>query len=155
MNFRAGINSGNEGIFWLERIKETNPEISVIMITAYGDIDIAVKALKAGASDFIIKPWDNEKLIATVKIAIQLNNSKKEVSQLREREKGLMKEINKDQKFIVGSSPQIQGYLTLSGKWQTTDANILITGENGTGKDLITQEIHRMSARSREVIVSC
>jgi len=154
MNFRAGINTGNEGIFWLDRIKETDPEISVIMITAYGDIDIAVKALKAGASDFIIKPWDNEKLIATIKIAIQLNNSKKEVSQLREREKGLKKEINRDQKFIVGSSPQILGVLNLVRKVAKTDANILITGENGTGKDLIAQEIHRLSPRSREVMVT-
>jgi len=86
MNFKAGINTGNEGIYWLERIKETRPEISVVMITAYGDIDTAVKALKSGASDFILKPWDNEKLLATLKLAIQLNLSKKEVSQLKERE---------------------------------------------------------------------
>ena len=76
MNFSAGVNTGNEGIYWLERIKETNPEISVVMITAYGDINMAVKALKSGASDFILKPWDNEKLLATLKLAIQLNLSK-------------------------------------------------------------------------------
>src|SRR4030042_1851687 len=86
MNFNAGVNTGNEGIYWLERIKETYPELSVVMITAYGDIEMAVKALKAGASDFVLKPWDNEKLLATVKLAIQLNLSKKEVSHLKEKE---------------------------------------------------------------------
>ena len=73
MNFHSGVNTGNEGIYWLGRIKESYPEISVVMITAYGDVDLAVKALKAGASDFILKPWDNKKLLATLKLAIQLN----------------------------------------------------------------------------------
>jgi DNA-binding NtrC family response regulator len=154
MNFQAGVNSGNEGIYWLGRIKETNPEISVVMITAYGDIDIAVKALKAGASDFILKPWDNEKLIATLKLAIQLNLSKKEVQQLKERENELKKEINRDYKFIIGSSPQLMNVLNMVRKVAKTDANILITGENGTGKELIAQEIHRMSNRAGEVLVS-
>ena len=99
MNFKAGVNTGNEGIFWLNRIKETNPEISVVMITAYGDIDTAVRALKAGASDFILKPWDNEKLLATLKLAIQLNLSKMEVKDLKEREKELKKEINRGQRY--------------------------------------------------------
>jgi DNA-binding NtrC family response regulator len=154
MNFQAGVNSGNEGIYWLGKIKETNPEISVVMITAYGDIDIAVKALKAGASDFILKPWDNEKLLATLKLAIQLNLSKKEVRHLRERENELKKEINRDHKFIIGSSPQLMNVLNMVRKVAKTDANILITGENGTGKELIAQEIHRMSNRSKEVLVS-
>src|SRR5512133_260231 len=101
MNFSAGVNTGNEGIYWLGRIKETNPDISVIMITAYGDVDTAVRALKAGASDFIMKPWDNEKLLATIKLAFQLNLSKTEVKQLIEREKGLKKELNRDKKFII------------------------------------------------------
>ena len=94
----------------LGRIKESNPEISVVMITAYGDIDLAVKALKAGASDFILKPWDNNKLLATLKLAIQLNLSKEEVKQLKEREKELKKEITREQKMIIGSSPQWLSY---------------------------------------------
>jgi DNA-binding NtrC family response regulator len=154
MNFQAGVNTGNEGIFWLRKIKETHPEISVVMMTAYGDIDMAVKALKAGASDFILKPWDNEKLLATLKLAIQLNLSKKEVRQLKERETELKKEINRDQKFIVGSSPKLMETLNLVRKVAKTDANILITGENGTGKELIAQEIHHLSSRSQEVLVS-
>ena len=154
MNFSAGINTGNEGIYWLERIKEIAPEISVVMITAYGDIDLAVKALKAGASDFILKPWDNEKILATVRLAIQLNLSKKEVKQLRERETVLKKEINRDQKYIIGSSPQILNVLGLARKVAKTDANILITGENGTGKEIIAQEIHRLSNRAGELLVT-
>jgi DNA-binding NtrC family response regulator len=154
MNFSAGVNSGNEGIYWLGRIKETNPELSVVMITAYGDIETAIKALKAGASDFILKPWDNEKLLATLKLAIQLNLSKKEVKQLREKESELKKEFNRDQKFIIGSSPQLMHVLNIVRKVAKTDANILITGENGTGKELIAQEIHRQSNRAKEVLVS-
>jgi DNA-binding NtrC family response regulator len=154
MNFKAGVNTGNEGIFWLNRIKETNPDISVVMITAYGDIDTAVRALKAGASDFILKPWDNEKLLATLKLAIQLNLSKKEVKDLKEREKELKKEINRGQRYIVGSSPQIMSVLNLVRKVAKTDANVLITGENGTGKELIAQEIHHMSPRAGEILVS-
>jgi len=154
MNFNAGINTGNEGIYWLGRIKESNPEISVVMITAYGDVELTVKALKMGATDFFLKPWDNNKLLATLKSALQLNWSKKEVSQLKEKEKGLKTEINREQKFIVGSSPQLMQMLNMVRKVAKTDANVLITGENGTGKELIAHEIHRMSERSQEVMVS-
>ncbi len=154
MNFNAGINTGNEGIYWLGRIKESNPEISVVMITAFGDIELTVKALKMGATDFFLKPWDNNKLLATLKSALQLNWSKKEVSQLKEKEKGLKTEINREQKFIVGSSPQLMQMLNLVRKVAKTDANVLITGENGTGKELIAHEIHRLSERSHEVLVS-
>lgn len=155
MNFSAGVNTGNEGIYWLERIKEINPDISVVMITAYGDIDIAVKALKAGASDFITKPWDNEKMIATLHLAVQLNLSRKEVSKLRERESGLKKELHREQHSdIIGSSPGMMSILKMVRKVAGTDANVLITGENGTGKELIAREIHRLSDRSAELLVS-
>jgi DNA-binding NtrC family response regulator len=154
MNFSAGVNTGNEGIYWLGKIRESNPEISVVMITAYGDVDTAVRALKAGASDFVLKPWDNEKLLATVRLALQLNLSKKEVKNLKERESELKKEINRDQRHIIGSSPRIINVLNLARKVARTDANILITGENGTGKELIAQEIHRLSNRAAELLVS-
>jgi len=154
MNFRAGTNSGNEGIFWLGKIKETNPDVSVVMITAYGDVETAVKALKAGASDFVLKPWDNEKLIATLRLALQLNHSRQEVTSLKERETELKKEINREQKFIIGSSPQLVRILNLVRKVAKTEANVLITGENGTGKELIAQEIHHLSGRAGEVLVS-
>ncbi|MBP1666734.1 MAG: ATPase, partial [Bacteroidetes bacterium] len=130
------------------------PDISVVMITAYGDIETAVKALKAGASDFVIKPWDNEKLLATLKLAIQLNLSKKEVNHLKDRESVLKRELNREQRYIIGSSPQIMKVHNLARKVAKTDANVLITGENGTGKELVAQEIHRMSDRSKELLVS-
>jgi len=154
MNFRAGMNTGNEGIFWLNKIRETSPDVSVVMITAYGDIDTAVRALKAGASDFVLKPWDNEKLLATLKLALQLTLSKKEVKVLKEREHELKKQINREQQSIIGSSPQLIRVMNLVRKVAKTDATILITGENGTGKELIAQEIHRLSARAGEVLVS-
>jgi DNA-binding NtrC family response regulator len=154
MNFSAGINTGNEGIYWLGKIKESHPEISVVMITAYGDIDTAVRALKAGASDFVLKPWDNEKLLATIRLALQLNLSKTEIKNLKERESELKKEINRDQRHIIGSSPVILNVLNMVRKVARTDANVLITGENGTGKELIAQEIHRLSNRANELLVT-
>ncbi len=154
MNFNAGINTGNEGIYWLSRIKEMDAKVSVVMMTAYGDIELAVKALKAGATDFVLKPWDNEKLLATLNAAYQLNLSKREVDQLKEKHKGLKKEINKDTKFIIGKSSQWLNTLDIVNKIATTDANVLITGENGTGKELLAQEIHRLSNRSNEILVS-
>ena len=154
MNFTAGVNTGNEGIYWLGKIKETFPDISVVMITAYGDIDTAVRALKAGASDFILKPWDNEKLLATLRLANQLNISKKEVQSLKAREMLLKKEMNSEKRPIIGSSPQIMKVLDIIRKVATTEANILITGENGTGKELVAREIHRLSDRTNELMVS-
>ena len=124
------------------------------MITAWGDIDTAVRALKAGAADFVLKPWDNEKLLATLKLAIRLNLSRQEVRQLKEKEKELKKEMNREKRLIIGSSPQLTQVLNMVRKVAKTDANVLITGENGTGKELIAQEIHRLSERSEEVMVS-
>jgi DNA-binding NtrC family response regulator len=154
MNFNTGINTGNEGIYLLGRIKEIYPEISVVMMTAYGDIELAVKSLKTGSTDFVLKPWDNQKLIATLKAALQLNLSKKEVTMLKEKEKVLKNEINREQKFIVGTSPGLMKVLSLVHKVAATDVNVLITGENGTGKELIAREIHHLSKRADEVLVS-
>ncbi|NOR73787.1 MAG: response regulator [Draconibacterium sp.] len=154
MNFQAGINTGNEGLFWLNQIKKTNPNISVVLITAYSDVELAVNALKQGACDFIPKPWENSKLLATIKTAIQLNFSKQEVGQLKQKEKGLKQEINREQKYIIGSSPQLMKVMKMVRKVAKTNANILITGENGTGKELIAREIHRLSLRSHEIMVS-
>jgi len=154
MNFQAGINTGNEGIYWLNQIKKSHPDISVVLITAYSEVQLAVKALKQGATDFIPKPWDNSKLLATVKAAIQLNFSKQEVGHLKQMEQSLKQELNRDQKYIIGSSPQLLKVLSMVRKVAKTNANILITGENGTGKELIAREIHRQSLRYREVMVN-
>lgn len=154
MNFQAGINSGNEGLYWLNHIKKSSPDISVVLITAYSDVELAVKALKQGATDFVPKPWENSKLLATAKSAIQLNFSKMEVGQLKQKEQGLKEELNRDQKYIIGSSPQLMQVMSMVRKVAKTNANIIITGENGTGKELIAREIHRSSLRNREVMVS-
>ncbi len=154
MNFSAGINNGNEGLYWLSEILRMQDDLSVVMITAYGDVELAVEALKKGAVDFIAKPWDNSKLLATVKSAVKLNLSKSEVGQLKRKQEGLKQELNVNQQAIIGSSPSIQKVLNLVAKVAQTDANILITGENGTGKELIAREIHRLSSRSSEVMVS-
>ena len=154
MNFKAGVNTGNEGLFWLQQIKENHPDISVVLITAYGDVELAVKALKLGATDFILKPWENTKLLATIRSAIQLSMSKEEVKHLRLKEKELKKVINRDEKFIIGSSAELMQVLNIVRKVAKTDTNVLITGENGTGKELIAREIHRLSNRSNEMMVN-
>jgi len=154
MNFSAGVSTGNEGLYWLGRIKETHPDISVVMMTAWGDIELAVNSLKRGSTDFVMKPWDNQKLIATLKAALQLNLSAREVNRLKEKESVLKKEINREQKYIIGTSPSLMKVMNLIRKVARTDANILVTGENGTGKELIAREIHRLSGRADEVLVS-
>ncbi len=154
MNFSAGVNTGNEGIYWLQRIKETNPSIEVVLITAYGDVELAVKALKKGATDFVLKPWDNEKLKATLRNVFNLQQSKKEIKLLKQKEHILKQEINREQKYFITESPEMIKIMALVRKVAQTDANILITGANGTGKELIAQEIHRASKRSNEIMVS-
>ncbi len=154
MNFHAGVNTGNEGLYWLSQIKESHPEVSVVLITAFGDVELAVKALKLGATDFILKPWENSKLLATINSAIELNLSRREVKDLKQKERGLKDELNRDTRCIIGSSPQLMQVLNMVRKVAATEANILITGENGTGKELIAREIHRQSARKNEVLVS-
>ncbi|MDR3218423.1 MAG: sigma-54 dependent transcriptional regulator [Dysgonamonadaceae bacterium] len=154
MNFSAGINTGNEGLFWLSEIKKSDADLPVVLFTAYADIDLAVKALKQGASDFIVKPWDNAKLIATLQSAYSLRESRKEVKQLRERQNVLNYELNREQDICWGVSEVMQSLQHLIRKVAATDANILITGENGTGKEVIAREIHRLSSRSKEVLIT-
>ncbi|MDE5423184.1 sigma-54 dependent transcriptional regulator [Ancylomarina sp. DW003] len=154
MNFKAGINTGNEGIYWLNQIFEYNPGISVIMITAYGDVELAVKAVRNGAVDFVLKPWENEKMLTTIEMAWKLSRSKKEVSSLKLKESELVAQINSKQNPIIGTSLVWQNLMKLVKKVACTNANILITGENGTGKELIAREIHRLSNRSQNVMVN-
>ncbi len=154
MNFSAGVNTGNEGIFWLRDIRKIAPQISVIMMTAYGAIDLAVKALKEGATDFVLKPWNNDKLLATVKSAYELRKSQKEVSQLKAQESNLKQVINQSNNHIIGNSKALNAVLKLTAKVAKTEVNVLVTGENGTGKELIARELHKLSGRSNEVFIS-
>ena len=153
MNFSAGINSGNEGLFWLSEIKKADEELPVVLFTAYADIDLAVKALKGGATDFVVKPWDNAKLLATLQSAYSLRQSRKEVKKLREKQSVLNRDIQKEEDICWGKSPAMQRLLTMIKKVAVTDANVLITGENGTGKELISKMIHRYSPRAAETLI--
>ncbi len=155
MNFSAGVNTGNEGLFWLKEIKKRAPNILIITMTAYGDVELAVKALKEGASDFILKPWNNEKLLTTVKSAYSLRKSKKEIAHLKEKETNLKRIINKgDTNYIIGTSKSLNAVLKLTNKVAKTNVNVLITGENGTGKELIARELHKVSSRKKEVFIA-
>ncbi len=142
MNFHASINTGNEGIYWLQRIKEIRPDISVIMITAYGDIDLAVRSLKEGAADFIVKPWHNEKLLST------LTNVLKNRDQHKTNVAGMRVQPGQTSPGMIGESEVMQDIFHKIDKIAPTDANILILGENGTGKDLIATAIHEQSLRA-------
>jgi len=153
MNFTAGVNTGNEGIFWLRKILEHDPAIVVVMITAYGDVELAVKAIKEGATDFIVKPWDNQKLLATLEAGLKLRQSRKEVRELKLRQKQHAEDAGRNFQKIIGDSPPIKELQKTIAKVARTDANVLILGENGTGKELIAREIHRQSKRHNNEFV--
>ncbi|MGL1887988.1 MAG: sigma-54 dependent transcriptional regulator [Reichenbachiella sp.] len=153
MNFSKDITSGKEGFYWLEQILERDPKAVVILITAFGDVEMAVKALKQGATDFVLKPWQNEKLIATLSTASKLKESYKEVEQLKTAKAQLVEEVNQPFKDIIGESDAIKDVFKLIDKVAETDANILILGENGTGKELISRAIHMRSQRKDNVFV--
>ena len=154
MNFTKDAISGQEGFFWLQKILEIEPKAVVVLITAYGDAEKAVKAIKAGATDFILKPWQNEKLIATVSAAVKLKQSQNEVSDLRERQKEISNVMDKPFHEFVGNSESMLEVFATIQKVAKTDANVLILGENGTGKELVARALHRASPRSEEVFIS-
>ncbi len=154
MNFQAGINSGNEGLFWMKEILKHDNNISIVMITAYGDVELAVKAIREGAVDFILKPWNNEKMLATINTAWKLRTLRKEANILKNDNQFLKKEIKKsEEKIVQGASPTMINVMNIVRKVAETDANVLITGENGTGKELVAREIHNLSKRSNELMV--
>lgn len=140
MNFTSSINTGNEGLFWLKEIRKLKPDTSVVMITAYGDIDLAIRSLKEGAADFVVKPWHNEKLISTIKGILKQKGSKSNVQPSYSTDSIIGKEL-------LGESEAMEQIFHKIEKIAPTDANILILGENGTGKDLIAKAIHQQSLR--------
>lgn len=154
MNFSKDTTSGKEGFEWLKQIKEKDPDAVVIMITAFGDVEMAVRALKEGATDFILKPWQNEKLLATISTAIKLKQSYNEVDKLRKAKQMLEEQISQPFRDIIGDSPAIHEVFTLIDKVAATDANILILGENGTGKELVARAIHQKSLRKNNSFVA-
>ncbi len=154
MNFTRDVSSGREGFFWLDRILEIDPSSVVVLITAYGDVEMAVRAIKAGASDFILKPWQNERLLATLMAAMAIRRSRLEVENLRSRQQVLSSDLDHGFQEFVGSSRSMQAVFGTIQKVARTDANVLILGENGTGKELVARELHRQSARAREVFFS-
>ena len=154
MNFTQDVNSGHEGFLWLDKILEIDPAAVVVLITAYGGIELAVRAIKEGATDFVTKPWQNEKLLATILAALKLRASRLEIKDLRTKQK----QINADQdtrfQDIIGQSEPMMKIFETIDMVAKTDANVLILGENGTGKELIARAIHRHSLRKDEVFIS-
>jgi DNA-binding NtrC family response regulator len=155
MNFKAGIHNGNEGLFWMREIFKYDSSISVIIVAGSGNIEIAVKAIREGAVDFILKPWDPSHLMATLNVAWKLRMSNLEAANLKNDNRRLKKEINRTgEKIILGASPTMINVMNIVRKVAGTDANVLITGENGTGKELVAREIHNLSPRGSELMVT-
>ena len=149
MNFSAGINTGNEGLFWLSEIKKEDASIQVVLFTAYADIDLAVRGIKEGAADFVVKPWDNAKLLETLKTAYNIRTANhKGFSIVTDK---LV--VSKESGMFWGESNAMQQLRSLIEKVARTDANILVTGENGTGKEMLAREIHILSNRKKETLV--
>ncbi|MGN7719407.1 sigma-54-dependent transcriptional regulator [Chitinophaga sp. 22620] len=146
MNFTRDLSSGKEGFEWLDRILDINPKATVVLFTAYGDVEMAVRAIKAGAVDFVLKPWENDKLLATLQTAVQTHQSKQE-------KKAGGATLHTDN-VLIGDSPSMQEVMETVSRVAGTDANILILGENGTGKDLLARHIHSLSLRRDKSFVS-
>lgn len=153
MNFTRDVTSGQEGFLWLERILEIDPFAVVILITAYGDVELAVRAIKAGAIDFVTKPWQNEKLLATISSAMHLRRSRLEVAKLRFRQKQLSNDLDQHYHDMIGISPGMQRVFVTIEKMAATEVKVLILGANGTGKELVARAIHRQSPRADEVFL--
>lgn len=154
MNFSRNATSGKEGFIWLNRILEIDPAAVVIFITGYGDIELAVQGIKEGATNFILKPWENKKLLATITANLKIRQSKQELEHLKSRQRVLISNIDQAYGSLIGESTALEKVMAIVQKVAVTDANILILGENGTGKELIARAIHRASSRSNEVFIS-
>jgi len=154
MNFSRDATSGKEGFFWLNKILEIDPVAVVIFITGYGDLELAIQGIKEGATNFILKPWDNQKLLATIAANLRIRSSKVEIEELRTKQQVLMADQELNFGSLIGQSIPLLKVMTTVEKVARTDANVLILGENGTGKELVARAIHRSSARQSEVFIS-
>ena len=154
MNFSAGVNSGDEGLLWLKKILNHDAAISVVLLTAYGSIDLAIKAVKMGAVDFIVKPWDNKKLLATLSSALRLRESAIELRDLKKKQKQINRTHIRNGNILQARSPEMKSLNEQIDKIVLTDVNILILGESGTGKEVLAQELHRRSNRRDGAFIS-
>ena len=152
MNLSVGKYSGNEGLFWLKEILKRDSNAIVILITAYGKVELAVSGIKQGAFDFVLKPWDNQKLLSTIKAGIKLRKSHKETDKPQQEHPDNV--IEQEYDYVKGQSAEIKNTEEIIDKVAPTDANILILGENGTGKEVVAREIHRKSLRNKQIFMS-
>ena len=153
MNFSSGINTGNEGFFWMNKILDTDRDASIILITAYGDVELAIRAIREGASDFVLKSWDREKILSTILSAYQLRRSRLEIRNLKSKQQHLIDHANRDFDFCQSTAPKMVEVMNTVEKVAPTEANILILGENGTGKEVLARDIHSKSMRRGEIFV--
>ena len=154
MNFGPGESSGMQGLEWLERILKIDSQMVVVMITAHGSVDTVVEAMKRGATDFVAKPWQNEKVVATLSAAVELHRSRMEADSLRDANRVLVEAAAPESREIIHASPEMREVLSVVARAAPTDANVLILGENGTGKELMARELHRQSTRSDSVFLA-
>ncbi|MGC3942999.1 MAG: sigma-54 dependent transcriptional regulator [Chryseolinea sp.] len=153
MNFRQGDTTGNQGMFWLRKVVALSPDTQVILMTAFADISVAVESIKEGALDFVVKPWQNEKLLVTVRTANVVSQEKKKVRQLKSQQKSLVTVMNHHEP-LVGNSEAIRSILRTIDKVAPTEASVLILGQNGTGKEVVAREIHARSQRADGIFMS-
>jgi len=153
MNFTKDVNSGMEGYYWLDKILSIDPSAVVVLITAYGDVQTAVKAIKAGATDFVLKPWENEKLLTTLHSSLRLKESIDKMEELKRKNKALNSSM-KETPAIIGNSDAMQNVFATIERVASTEANVLILGENGTGKEIVARAIHNLSNRNEESFIS-
>jgi len=154
MNFKAGINNGNEGLYWMNEVHQLDPDLAVVFITGYSDVELAVKAIKKGAADFIEKSWDEHKILSTLQSVFKLQKSKRDISKLKKKQAHLNACINAGRDVFIGHSAAMQSILSTVNKVAPTDVNVLILGENGTGKEVMARNIHQHSSRKNEIFVS-
>jgi len=154
MNFNRDLSSGKEGFEWLDKILDLDPTISVVLFTAYGDVEMAVRAIKLGATDFVLKPWNNDKLVETLQVALKITQEKKAAKIAGTPAKAIKNNTSISANTFIGNSDIIQNILSTIERVAATDANVLILGENGTGKDLVAKIIHQQSLRKEKTFVS-
>ncbi len=154
MNFKAGVTSGNEGIFWMNRVRQLSPQTQVVLQTAYGDIELAVKSIKEGAVDYLPKPWDTDKLVTTILNAYQQAIARKENRDLRTKQKALQQHLNQNPHSFIATAASMSSVLQAIEQVAPTEANVLILGENGTGKEVVARALHNQSNRAEEAFIS-